>query len=120
MKLQENPHLYLCLAGTQLHHLQITPFAKLLEPAPQYWGDWDGHLKMDLLWKLYLLTAENVKRAREGQDPTEAITWKNDFKVNDLVLVRDVTSGAFLPRYSPNYRIVVIQGPNRLVVRDEK
>ena len=45
---------------------QITPFAKLLEPAPRYWGDRGGHLKMDLLRKLYLLTAENVKRAREG------------------------------------------------------
>ena len=38
---------------------------KLLEPAPRYWGDRGGHLKMDLLRKLYLLTAENVKRARE-------------------------------------------------------
>ena len=39
----------------------ITPFAKLLEPSPRYWGDHGGHLKMDLLKKLYLLTAENVK-----------------------------------------------------------
>ena len=44
----------------------ITPFAKLLEPASTYWGDHGGHLKMDLLRKLYLLTEENVKRAREG------------------------------------------------------
>ena len=44
----------------------ITPFAKLLEPAPRYWRDRGGHLKMDLLKKLYLLTAENVKNAREG------------------------------------------------------
>ena len=40
--------------------------------------------------------------------------------MNDLVLVRDVTSGAFAPRYMPNYRIVEIHGPNRIVVRDEK
>ena len=43
----------------------ITLFAKLLEPAPRYWGDRGGNLKMDLLRKLYLLTVENVKRARE-------------------------------------------------------
>ena len=43
----------------------ITPFAKLLEPAPRYWGDCGGQLKMDLLRKLYSLTTENVKRARE-------------------------------------------------------
>ena len=98
----------------------ITSFAKLLEPAPRYWGDCGGHLKMNLLRKLYLLTAENVKRAREGRDPTENTAHRSNFKVNDLVLVRDVTSGAFAPRYSPNYRIVAIHGPNRIVVRDEK
>ena len=75
----------------------ITPFAKLLEPAPRYWGDRGGHLKMDLLRKLYLLTAENVKRTREGQDPVESPIKRNEFKVNDLVLIRDTTSGAFAP-----------------------
>ena len=98
----------------------ITPFAKLLEPAPRYWGDRGDHLKMDLLRRLYLLTAENVKRAREGRDPAETTRRRNDFKVNDLVLVRDPTSGAFAPRYMPNYRIVAIHGPNRITVRDEK
>ena len=97
----------------------ITPFAKLLEPAPRYWGDRGGHLKMDLLKKLYLLTAENVKRAREGRDLTEK-KQENSFKVNDLVLVRDVNSGAFAPRYMPNYRVIEVHGPNRIVVRDEK
>ena len=98
----------------------ITPFAKLLEPAPRYWGDRGGHLKMDLLRKLYLLTAENVKRAREGRDPVEMTRQRNDLKVNDLVLLRDLTSGAFAPRYMPNYRIVAVHGPNRITVRDEK
>ena len=37
-----------------------------------------------------------------------------------MVLVRDMTSGAFAPQYMPNYRIVAIHGPNRIVVRDEK
>ena len=50
----------------------------------------------------------------------EITKHENNFKVNDLVLVRDVTSGAFAPRYMPNYRIVEIYGPNRIVVRDEK
>ena len=61
-----------------------------------------------------------MKRAREGRDPTETTTQRNDFKVNDLVLVRDLKSGAFAPRYMANYRIVAIHGPNRIVVRDEK
>ena len=89
----------------------ITPFAKLLEPAPRYWGDRGGHLKMDLLRK---------KTAREGRDPAETTRQRSNFKVNDLVLVRDPTSGTFAPRYMPNYRIVAIHGPNRITVRDEK
>ena len=40
--------------------------------------------------------------------------------MNDLVLVRDTTSGAFAPQYMSNYRLVAIHGPNRIVVRDEK
>ena len=35
-------------------------------------------------------------------------------------MVRDTTSGAFAPRYMPNYMIVAIHSPNRIVVRDEK
>ena len=75
---------------------------------------------MDLLRKLYLLTAENVKRAREGRDSVETTRQKNDFKVNDLVLVRDPTSCAFAPCYMPNYKIVAIHGQNRITVRDKK
>ena len=71
---------------------------------------------MDLLRKLYLLTAENVKLAREGRDPAETTRQRGRFKVNDLVLVRDPTSGTFAPRYMPNYRIVAIHGPNRITV----
>ena len=75
---------------------------------------------MDLLRKLYLLTANNVKTAREGRDPAETTRQRSNFKVNDLVLVRDLTSGAFAPHYMPNYRIVAIHGQNRITVRDEK
>ena len=67
-----------------------------------------------------MLTAENVKRAREGRDPTATTRQRNDFKVNDLVLVRDPTSGAFAPSYMPKYRIVAIHGPNRITIRNVK
>ena len=42
------------------------------------------------------------------------------FKVNDQVLVRDVTSGAFASRYTPHNRVVAVYRPNRILVRDEK
>ena len=98
----------------------VTPFAKLLEPAPRYWGECRGHLKIDLLKRLYLVTAENIKRAKEWRDPAGQPEVTLAFKVNDQVLVRDVTSGAFAPRYTPHNRVLVVYGPNRILVRDEK
>ena len=56
----------------------ITPFAKLLEPAPQYWGDRGGHLKMDLLRKLSLLQAENVKRARDRKQKLQEMAEEKE------------------------------------------
>ena len=98
----------------------VTPFAKLLELTPRYWGDRGGHLKLDLLKKLYLVTAENIKRAKDRRDPASQTEVKTTFKVNDQVLVRDVTSGAFAPRYTPHNRVVAVYGPNRIVIVDEK
>ena len=98
----------------------VTPFAKLLEPAPRYWGERGGHLKIDLLKRLYLVTAENIKRAKERRDPASQPDVTPTFKVNDQVLVRDVASGAFAPRYTPHNRVLAVYGPNRILVRDEK
>ena len=77
---------------------------------------------MDSLQRLYMLTAENLRRAREQKGKKkEEDTVKKDikFKVGDLVLVKDVTSKVFEPRYMPNYRIVAIYGHNHIGVKDE-
>ena len=73
-----------------------------------------------MLKKLYLVTAENIKRARNQRDPADQAEAKTVFRVNDQVLVRDVTSGAFAPRYTPHNRVVAVHGPNRIVICDEK
>ena len=73
-----------------------------------------------MLKKLYLVTAENIKRARNQRDPSNQTETKAAFKVNDQVLVRDVMSGAFAPRYTPHKRVVAVHGPNRIVIVDEK
>ena len=38
-------------------------------------------------------------------------------KIGDLVLVRNVNSGVFEPKYSPNYRIIAIYGNNHIAVK---
>ena len=72
---------------------------------------------MDTLRKLYMVTAENICRAREKQ-PWQETT--NKLQVGDLVFVSHPDSGVFEQRYSPNYRIIAIHGANRIEVQDEK
>ena len=95
----------------------ITPIAKLLEPRPRYYGDKGHMLRMDTLRKLYMVTAENIRRAREKTPKKEG---GNKLQVGDLVFVRDPDSGVFEPRYSPNYRVIAIHGANRIEVQDKK
>ena len=95
----------------------ITPIAKLLEPWPRYYGDKGGTLCMDTLRKLYMVTAENIRRARE-KGPSRKTSSK--LQIGDLVFVRHPDSGVFEQRYSPNYWIIAIHGANRIEVQDEK
>ena len=95
----------------------ITPFLSLLEPSPQYWGERGGHLHLDALEWLYAVTAENIKRAREKENTETETNLQNDLKIGDLVLDRNVNSGIFEPKYSPNYRIIAIHGHNHIAVK---
>ena len=95
----------------------ITPFRSLLEPSPQYWGERGGHLHLDALQCLYAVMAENLKRAREKEHTETEANLQNDLKMGDLVLVRNINSGIFEPKYSPNYRIIAIHGNNHIAVK---
>ena len=90
----------------------IMPVAKLLEPKPRYYGDKGTFLKMDTLRRLYTVVVENIRKAREEKP--------HQFKINDLVLVKDPCSAVFEPRYQANYRVTAIFGNNRIEVQDEK
>ena len=95
----------------------ITPFLSLLEPSPQYWGKRGGHLHLDSLQHLYTFTAENLRRARQKENTETETSLQNDLKIGDLVLVRDINSKVFEPKYSPNYRIIAIYGNNHITVK---
>ena len=92
VRLQENQRLYSCLAETQSHHSQScwNQLQGIGEIVGVIW-------KMDLLIKLYLLTAENVKRAREGWDPTQNY---NTEKWLNRIVVRDEKGNETLRRAS--------------------
>ena len=96
----------------------ITPVAKLLEPRPRYYGERGGALKLDTLRRLYTIVVQNIRKAREKLPKKEE--QPHNFKVNDMVLVKDPDAAVFEPRYQPNFRVTAIFGNNRIEVQDER
>ena len=96
----------------------ITPVAKLLELRPRYYGERGGALKMDTLRRLYAIVVQNIRKAREKLPKKEE--EPHNFKVNDMVLVKDPDAAVFEPRYQPNFRVTAIFGNNRIEVQDER
>ena len=96
----------------------ITPVAKLLEPRPRYYGEQGGALKIDTLRRLYMIVVQNICKAREKLPKKE--DEPHNFKVNDMVLVKDQDAAVFEPRYQPNFRVTAIFGNNRIEVQDER
>ena len=60
---------------------------------------------------------ENLRRARQKENTETERNLQNELKIGDLVLVRDISSGIFEPKYSPNYRIIAIYGNNHIAVK---
>ena len=96
----------------------IMPVAKLLEPRPRYYGERGSTLKMDTLRRLYTVVVQNIRKAREKLQKKEK--EPHNFKVNDLVLVKDPDAVVFKPSYQPNFRVTAIFGNNRIEVQDKK
>ena len=96
----------------------ITPVAKLLEPRPRYYGEQGGALKIDTLRRLYMIVVQNICKAREKLPKKE--DEPHNFKVNDMVLVKDPETAVFEPRYQLNFRVRAIFGNNRIEVQDER
>ena len=96
----------------------ITPVAKLLEPRPRYYGERGGALKLDTFRRLYTIVVQNIRKAREKLRKIEE--KPHQFKVNDMVLVKDPDAAVFEPRYQPNFRVTAIFGNSRIEVQDER
>ena len=96
----------------------IMPVAKLLEPRPRYYGERGSALKMDTLSRLYTVVVQNICKAREKLPKKKE--EPHNFKVKDLVLVKDPDAAVFEPRYQLNFRVTAIFGNNRIEVQDQK
>ena len=73
---------------------------------------------MDMLRRLYTIVVQNICKAREKLPKKEE--EPHNFKVNDMVLVKDPDAAVFEPRYQPNFRVTAIFSNNRKEVQDER
>ena len=73
---------------------------------------------MDTLRRLYTIVVQNIRKAREKLPKKEDEPY--NFKVNDMVLVKDPDTAVFEPRYQPNFRVTAIFGNDRIEVQDEQ
>ena len=96
----------------------ITPVTKILELRPRYYGERGSALKMDTLRRLYTVVVQNIRKARE-KFPKKGDKLHN-FKINDMVLVKDPDAAVFEPRYQPNFRVTAIFGNNRIEVQEKR
>ena len=65
-----------------------------------------------------MVVVQNIRKAR-GKLPKKEDEPHN-FKVNNMVLVKDPDAAVFEPRYQPNFRVTAIFGNNRIEVQDER
>ena len=73
---------------------------------------------MDTLRRLYTIVVQNIRKAREKLPKKEE--EPHNFKVNDMVLVKDPDAAVFEPRYQLNFRVTAIFGNNRIEVQDKR
>ena len=66
---------------------------------------------------MYTIVVQNIRNSREKLPKKEEEPHK--FKVNDMVLVKDLDAAVFEPIYQPNFRVTAIFGNNRIEVQNE-
>ena len=64
-----------------------------------------------------MIVVQNIRKAREKIPKKQ--DEPHNFKVYDMVLVKDPDAAVFEPRYQPNFRVRAIFGNNRIEVQDE-
>ena len=65
-----------------------------------------------------MVVVQNIRKAREKIPKKQ--DEPHNFKVNDMVLVKDPDTAVFKARYQTNFRVTAIFGSNRIEVQDER
>ena len=85
----------------------------------RYLGTDEGIPNLEALQNLLQMTATQIENTATKRNQSFKPVKPHDFKVGDLVLVRNHTSKAFQEKYQDSYRVVKLLGKNQLEVKDQ-
>ena len=85
------------------------PLTETFKPRVRYLGTEDTVLSLEALKNMYLLVAENLKKARERALPLQN-TKRNTILPNQLVTLKVHLRKTLDPRYEGTYRVISIKG----------
>ena len=95
------------------------PLNKLLSQATRYLGTDEGIPNLEALQNLLQMTTTQIEYAATKRNQSFKPVKPHNFKVGDLVLVRNHMSKAFQEKYQDSYRVVRLLGKNQLKVKDQ-
>ena len=95
------------------------PLNKLLSQAMRYLGTDEGIPDLEALQNLLQMTTTQIEYAATKRNQSFKPMKPHNFKVGDLVLVRNHMSKAFQEKYQDSYRVVKLLGKNQLKVKDQ-
>ena len=84
------------------------PLTEILGPHIRYLGMDETILSLESLRKMYLIVAENLRKARmRDKNPKK---WIHTIQPNDLVMVKKHLRKTFEPKYGGTFRVLSVKG----------
>ena len=95
-------HLFFLMFGRDPY----MPLNQLISQARRYLGNEEGIPDLEALQNLLQMTTAQIKYAATRRNQSFKPVKPHDFKVGDLVLVRNHTSKAFQEKYQDSFHVV--------------
>ena len=95
------------------------PLNQLMAQARRYLGTEKGIPDLEALQNLLQMTMAQIQYAANRRNQSFKPVKPHDFKVGDLVLMRNHTSKAFQEKYQDSFHVTRLLGKNQLEVKDQ-
>ena len=95
------------------------PLNRFLSQAMRYLGTDESIPNLEALQNLLPMATAQIEYAATKRNQSFKPMRPHDFKVGDLVLVRNHMSKALQQKYQDRYRVVKLLGKNQLKVKDQ-